>query len=117
MKRIKLISGLLAGALMLSSVVVPAKVQAKNVDLESGLVASYSFDDSSLSSSTGAAATAVVTGLGAYEGSLTYENDRSNGKAVRLGRRLSAMRNTTYAAARSHKITGILVSSTWPFPP
>ena len=55
MKRIKLISGLLAGALMLSSVVVPAKVQAKNVDLESGLVASYSFDDSSLSSSTGGA--------------------------------------------------------------
>ena len=85
MKRIKLISGLLAGALMLSSVVVPAKVQAKNVDLESGLVASYSFDDSSLSSSTGAAATAVVTGLGAYEDSLTYEKDRSNGKAVRLG--------------------------------
>ena len=40
-----------------------------------------------------------------------------NSKAVRLGRRLSAMRNTTYAAARSHKITGILVSSTWPFPP
>ena len=37
MKRIKLISGLLAGALMLSSVVVPAKVQAKNVDLESAL--------------------------------------------------------------------------------
>ena len=85
MKRIKLISGLLAGALMLSSVVVPAKVQAKNVDLKSGLVASYSFDDRSLSSSTGAAATAVVTGLGAYEGSLTYENDRSSGKAVRLG--------------------------------
>ena len=70
---------------MLSSVVVPAKVQAKNVDLESGLVASYSFDDSSLSSSTGAAATAVVTGLGAYGGSLTYEDDRSNGKAVHLG--------------------------------
>ena len=85
MKRNKLISGLLAGALMLSTVLVPAKVQAKNVDLKSGLVASYSFDDRSLSSSTGAAATAVVTGLGAYEGSLTYENDRSSGKAVRLG--------------------------------
>ena len=85
MKRIKLISGLLAGALMLSSVVVPAKVQAKTVDLESGLVASYSFDDGSLSSSTGAAATAVVTGLGAYQEILTYENDRNNGKAVRLG--------------------------------
>lgn len=85
MKRIKLISGLLAGALMLSSVLVPAKVQAKNVDLESGLVASYSFDDGSLSSSTGAAATAVVTGLGAYQEILTYENDRNNGKAVRLG--------------------------------
>ena len=85
MKRIKLISGLLAGALMLSSVVVPAKVQAKTVDLESGLVASYSFDDGSLSSSTGAAATAVVTGLGAYQEILTYEDDRNNGKAVRLG--------------------------------
>ena len=85
MKRIKLISGLLAGALMLSSVVVPAKVQAKTVDLESGLVTSYSFDDSSLSDSTGAAATAVVTGLGAYEGTLTYESDRNNGKAVHSG--------------------------------
>ena len=90
MKRNKLISGLLAGALMLSSVVVPAKVQAKNVDLESGLVASYSFDDSSLSSSTGGAdARAVVTWKNAatdeYTGDVIYEDDRSSGKAVRLG--------------------------------
>ena len=90
MKRIKLISGLLAGALMLSSVVVPAKVQAKNVDLESGLVASYSFDDSNLSSSTGGAdARAVVTWRNAatdeYTGDVIYENDRNNGKAVHLG--------------------------------
>lgn len=90
MKRNKLISGLLAGALMLSSVVVPAKVQAKNVDLESGLVASYSFDDSSLSDSTGGAdARAVVTWKNAatdeYTGDVIYEDDRSSGKAVRLG--------------------------------
>ena len=90
MKRIKLISGLLAGALMLSSVLVPAKVQAKNVDLESGLVASYSFDDGSLSSSTGGAdARAVVTWRNAatdeYTGDVIYEDDRSSGKAVRLG--------------------------------
>ena len=90
MKRNKLISGLLAGALMLSTVLVPAKVQAKNVDLESGLVASYSFDDSSLSSSTGGAdARAVVTWKDAdtdeYTGAVTYVDDRNNGKAVHLG--------------------------------
>ena len=90
MKRNKLISGLLAGALMLSSVLVPAKVQAKNVDLESGLVASYSFDDGSLSSSTGGAdARAVVTWKDAatdeYTGDVTYVEDRNGGKAVQLG--------------------------------
>ena len=90
MKRNKLISGLLAGALMLSSVVMPAKVQAETVDLESGLVASYSFDQENLSDSTGGAdARAVVTWKDAatdeYTGAVTYVDDRNGGKAVQLG--------------------------------
>ena len=47
MKRKNLISGLLAGALVLTSVVVPGvqEVKAEDYDLSQGLVASYSFEE------------------------------------------------------------------------
>ena len=46
MKRKSFISGLLAGALVLTSVIIPGAkpVQAEEYDLTEGLVASYSFD-------------------------------------------------------------------------
>ena len=65
MKRKNLLSGLLAGALVLTSVVVPGtgkEVKAEEYDLTEGLVASYSFDDENLTDGQGGKdASAIVT--------------------------------------------------------
>ena len=87
MKRKNLISGLLAGALVLTSVVIPGakSVNAEEYDLTNGLVASYSFDNEDLTDGQGGAdASAVVTGLGSYSGSVSYE-EGVEGQAIRLG--------------------------------
>ena len=87
MKRKNLISGFLAGTLVLTSVVIPgaAPVSAEEYDLTDGLVASYSFDDESLADGQGgAAASAIVTGLKAYSGDPEYIDGKS-GKALQLG--------------------------------
>ena len=87
MKRKSFISGLLAGALVLTSVIIPGAkpVQAEEYDLTEGLVASYSFDKEDLTDSVGGAdASAIVTGLGAYSGTLEYVEGQS-GKGIQLG--------------------------------
>lgn len=88
MKRKNLISGLLAGALVLTSVFVPGVknvVNAEEYDLTDGLVASYSFDDEDLTDGQGGSdATAIVTGLGAYSGTPEYV-DGQEGRAIQLG--------------------------------
>lgn len=90
MKRKNLLSGLLAGALVLTSVVVPGtgkEVKAEEYDLTEGLVASYSFDDENLTDGQGGKdASAIVTGLGAYSGNLEYVTGyNDSGKAIQLG--------------------------------
>lgn len=87
MKKKNLVSGLLAGALVLTSVVVPETknvANAEEYDLAEGLVASYSFDNEDLTDSTGGEdAAAVVTGLGSYSGRLNYV-DGKEGKGLKL---------------------------------
>ena len=84
----RLLSVLLTGALVLGSVIphIPASA-AEEESAEDALVASYSFDDETLNSSVteGDAASAVVTRLGNYNGSVKYADGRQGGKAVRLG--------------------------------
>ena len=87
MKRKNFISGLLAGALVLTSVIVPGAqpVKAEEYDLTEGLKAFYSFDDENLSDEQGGeAASAIVTGLGNYTGDLEYIDGQS-GKGLQLG--------------------------------
>lgn len=87
MKKKHLLSGLLAGALVLTSVAVPGakQVKAKEYDLTNGLVASYSFDEEDLTDGQGgAAASAIVTGLGSYSGTLKYVEGKT-GKGLQLG--------------------------------
>ena len=60
-------------------------MQAEEYDLTEGLVASYSFDKEDLTDSVGGAdASAIVTGLGAYSGTLEYVEGQS-GKGIQLG--------------------------------
>lgn len=88
MKRKNLLSGLLAGALVLTSVAVPGigkEVKAENYDLNEGLVASFSFDNGDLTDGQGGAdASAVVTGLGAYSGTPKYVTGH-DGQGIQLG--------------------------------
>lgn len=84
MKRKNLLAGLLAGAMILTSVVVPGpqKIQAAEED---SLVASFSFEDALTDSQGGDGAAMIVSGLSAYrEGNPTFE-EGFEGKAVRLG--------------------------------
>lgn len=90
MKRKNLLSGLLAGALVLTSVVVPGmgkEVNAEEYDLTQGLVASYSFDNEDLTDGQGGAdASAIVTRLGAYSGDLEFvDGYGGDGRAIQLG--------------------------------
>ena len=88
MKRKNLLSGLLAGALVLTSVVVPGtgkEVKAEDYDLNEGLVASFSFDSEDLTDGQGGAdASAVVTGLVAHSADPEYV-DGHEGKGIQLG--------------------------------
>lgn len=88
MKKKNLLSGLLAGALILTSVVVPGmgkEVKAEEYDLTKGLVASFSFDDKNLTDGQGGeAASAVITGLGAYSGTPEYVAGH-DGQGIQLG--------------------------------
>lgn len=87
MKKKHLLSGLLAGALVLTSVVVPGakQVNAEEYDLTKGLVASYSFDKEDLTDGQGGAdASAIVTGLGSYSGTLKYVEGKE-GQGLQLG--------------------------------
>lgn len=88
MKRKNLLSGLLAGALVLTSVFVPGVknvVNAEEYDLNEGLVASFSFDNEDLTDSQGGNdASAVVVGLGSYTGRMEYV-DGHDGKGLQLG--------------------------------
>ncbi len=88
MKKKNLLSGLLAGALVLTSVVVPGmgkEVKAEEYDLAQGLVASFSFDDEDLTDGQGGeAASAVITGLGAYSGTPEYVAGY-DGQGIQLG--------------------------------
>ena len=85
MKRKNLLSGLLAGALVLTSVFVPGVknvVNAEEYDLNEGLVASFSFDNEDLTDSQGGNdASAVVVGLGSYTGRMEYV-DGHDGKGL-----------------------------------
>lgn len=89
MKRKNLLSGLLAGALVLTSVFVPGVknvVNAEEYDLNEGLVASFSFDDENLKDSQGGEdASAIVTGLSPYTGRMEYVDGYDGGKGIQLG--------------------------------
>ena len=89
MKRKNLLSGLLAGALVLTSVFVPGVknvVNAEEYDLSEGLVASFSFDDENLTDSQGGEdASAIVTGLNPYSGRMEYVDGYDGGKGIQLG--------------------------------
>ena len=88
MKKKNLLSGLLAGALILTSVVVPGmgkEVKAEEYDLTKGLVASFSFENEDLADGQGGeAASAVITGLGAYSGTPEYVAGH-DGQGIQLG--------------------------------
>lgn len=88
MKRKNLLSGLLAGALVLTSVVVSGmgkEVKAEDYNLNNGLVASFSFENEDLTDGQGGnAASAVITGLGEYSGAPKYV-DGYAGKGIQLG--------------------------------
>ena len=82
----KFVSGLLTGAMVLTSAVTfgPNAVSAAGEDKDS-LVASYSFEDALTDSQGGDGAAMIVSGLGAYrDGNPTFE-EGFEGKAVRLG--------------------------------
>ena len=89
MKRKNLLSGLLAGALVLTSVFVPGVknvVNAEEYDLSEGLVASFSFDDENLTDSQGGEdASAIVTGLNPYSGRMEYVDGYDGGRGIQLG--------------------------------
>ena len=89
MKRKNLLSGLLAGALILTSVVVPGmgkEVKAEEYDLTKGLVASFSFEDD-LSGGNDRLADAITVpnnfSTQDYTGEITYDQGQT-GKAIHL---------------------------------
>lgn len=59
---------------------------AKSASLD-GLVGEWTFENETLENDVegGTAASAIVTGLGNYSGTVTYTEDRNGGKAVKLG--------------------------------
>ncbi len=84
MKSKKFISGLLAGAMVLTSVFTTGWTKAEAAE-EDSLVASFSFEDALTDSQGGDGAAMIVSGLGAYrDGNPTFE-EGFEGKAVRLG--------------------------------
>ena len=84
MKSKKFISGLLAGAMVLTSVFTTGWTEAEAAE-EDSLVASFSFEDALTDSQGGDGAAMIVSGLGAYrDGNPTFE-EGFEGKAVRLG--------------------------------
>ena len=90
MKKKKLMAACLAGALVMSSIIVPgqASVKAEGKSLTEGLVASYDFNDGQLANGVDGQgqAKAVVTGLKDYSGQPVFEaGDKDKGQAVRLG--------------------------------
>ena len=88
MMRKRLLSVLLTGALMVSTLMPGMAVSAAETkSAEDSLVASYDFDNETLDNSVkeGDAAKAIVTGLGDYSGAVKYGAGREGGKAVRLG--------------------------------
>lgn len=84
MKRKKFISGLLAGAMVLTSVATFGVSEAEAAG-EDGLVASYSFENGLVNDvgEVGDAAVTVGKGISEYSGDPAYEEGR-NGKAIRL---------------------------------
>ncbi len=89
MKKKNLLSGLLAGALILTSVVVPGmgkEVKAEEYDLAQGLVASFSFEDD-LSGGNDRLADAITVpnnfSTQDYTGEITYDQGQT-GKAIHL---------------------------------
>ena len=89
MKKKNLLSGLLAGALILTSVVVPGmgkEVKAEEYDLTKGLVASFSFEDD-LSGGNDRLADAITVpnnfSTQDYTGEITYDQGQT-GKAIHL---------------------------------
>ena len=90
MKKKKLMAACLAGALVMSSIIVPgqASVKAEGKSLTEGLVASYDFNDGQLANGVDGQGQAkvVVTGLKDYSGQPVFEaGDKDKGQAVRLG--------------------------------
>ena len=91
MKKRRLLSVLLAGALTITSVLPSLAVSAEEESVgtaETTLVASYNFDDGTLNNSVteGDAAVAITTGLSNYTGTVEYADGREEGsKAVKLG--------------------------------
>lgn len=84
MKSKKFISGLLAGAMVLTSVATFGVSEAEAAG-EDGLVAYYTFEDSLANTPGDNNATAIVTGLGNYTEGVVYENEGFKDKAIRLG--------------------------------
>lgn len=90
MKKRKLMAACLAGALVMSSVIVPGQksVKAEGDSLKEGLVASYDFNDGQIANSVSGQGEAktIVTGLKAYSGQPVFEDGaQDKGKAIRLG--------------------------------
>lgn len=85
MKSKKFISGLLAGAMVLTSLTTFGVSEVKAADDES-LVAYYTFENSLDNVQGEDAATAIVTGLGEYtDGEIVYDADGFKDTAIRLG--------------------------------
>ena len=61
-------------------------IRCKSASLD-GLVGEWTFENETLENDVegGTAASAIVTGLGNYSGTVTYTEDRNGGKAVKLG--------------------------------
>lgn len=90
MKKKKLMAACLAGALVMTSVIVPgqASVKAEGKSLTEGLVASYDFNDGQIVNGVSGQgqAKAIVTGLKDYSGQPVFETgDKDKGQAIRLG--------------------------------
>ena len=95
MKKKNLLSGLLAGALILTSVVVPGmgkEVKAEEYDLTKGLVASFSFDDEDLTDEQGGTSAlpmkhraSETEEMTEYTGQISYADGHNGGKAIQLG--------------------------------
>lgn len=85
MKSKKFISGLLAGAMVLTSLTTFGVSEVKAAEDDS-LVAYYTFENSLDNVQGEDAATAIVTGLGEYtDGEIVYDADGFKDTAIRLG--------------------------------